>query len=198
MLSSIHPLGERGKNNRFSVTAAFFVSGAVAGGAVLGAVAGVVGLVPRAVIGPGVALGILAVVALGAAWAEWRGQALPSIPRQVNEDWLNEYRGWVYGAGFGFQLGAGVLTYITSAAVYVMIAAMALVGSPLGAIAIGTTFGLLRGLSLVPARRITTADRLVRFHRRLAATAGTVRTISTSAIVVLALVAAASSLQELP
>lgn len=197
MLSSIHPLGERAKRNRFAVTATAFALGATAGGAVLGTVAGLVGLAVRAVVGEGVALAVLAFVALAAAVFEWRGRALPSIPRQVDENWLNEYRGWVYGAGFGFQLGAGVLTYITSAAVYVTVAAAALVGHLLAAVAIGVTFGLVRGLTLVPARRITNAGTLVGFHRRLADTAGTVRTVSTSAIVVIGLVTAMTSIQEL-
>ena len=89
------------------------------------------------------------------------------FPRQVDENWLNEYRGWVYGLGFGFQLGAGVLTYITTAAVYVAFAAALLVGSPLAAVAVGAVFGLARGLTLLPARTILTTDALVAFHRRL-------------------------------
>lgn len=35
---------------------------------------------------------------------------LPGPARQVDEDWLARYRGWVYGAGFGTQLGLGVVT----------------------------------------------------------------------------------------
>ena len=198
MLSSIHPLGERAKHNRFAVTATAFAVGATLGGALLGTVAGLVGLAVRALLDEGVALAVLACVALVAAFFEWRGRALPSIPRQVDENWLNEYRGWVYGAGFGFQLGAGVLTYITSAAVYVTIAAAVLVGHLLAAVAIGAAFGLVRGLTLVPARRITDSGALVSFHRRLADTAGTVRAVSTSAIVVIGLVAALNSIQEIP
>ena len=33
MLSSITPLGERGRNNRFAVAAGFFVAGSLLGGA---------------------------------------------------------------------------------------------------------------------------------------------------------------------
>ena len=33
------------------------------------------------------------------------GFRLPSHTRQVNEAWLDEYRGWVYGGGFGWQIG---------------------------------------------------------------------------------------------
>ena len=35
--------------------------------------------------------------------------------RQVNEDWMARYRGWAYGAGFGLQLGLGVVTIVTTA-----------------------------------------------------------------------------------
>ncbi|HEY1116633.1 MAG TPA: hypothetical protein VGE43_02945, partial [Acidimicrobiales bacterium] len=38
MLSSIHPLGERGKGNRFGITAGAFLVGATLGGAATGAV----------------------------------------------------------------------------------------------------------------------------------------------------------------
>ena len=197
MLSSIHPLGERGKGNRFVVTASAFVVGAVLGGATTGAVAGLLGVPVDAIVPDAPAVGTVAAVAIAAATFERSGRSLPSIPRQVDENWLNEYRGWVYGAGFGFQLGAGVLTYITSAAVYVMLAAALLVGDPRAAVAVGATFGLTRGLSLVPARRITTPDRLTAFHRRLQGTAAAVRVASTSVLACTALAAGAVFLQEL-
>ncbi|MGK2930787.1 MAG: hypothetical protein ACSLFO_14570 [Acidimicrobiales bacterium] len=197
MLSSIHPLGERGKGNRFAVTATAFVVGAVAGGAALGAVLGVVGLVPTLVLGETAALGIVGVVAGAAPVFEYTGRSLPSVPRQVDEDWLNHYRGWVYGVGFGFQLGAGVLTYITSAAVYVAIGAALLVGHPAGAVAIGIAFGLTRGLSLLPAHTIQSPQALVSFHRRLDRSAATVRLASTSVLAMTAMFAATVLVQEL-
>ena len=55
MLSSIHPLGERGKGNRFGLTAGAFVVGSVLGGASTGAVAALVGLPVAAVTTPTVA-----------------------------------------------------------------------------------------------------------------------------------------------
>ena len=50
---------------------------------------------------------------------------MPGPRRQVNERWLDEYRGWVYGLGFGAQLGLGVSTVVSSAATYVAIIACA-------------------------------------------------------------------------
>jgi hypothetical protein len=197
MLSSIHPLGERGKGNRFVVTASAFLVGAVVGGALTGAALGAVGALVDPLVSDAVAIALVGVVALLAAGYERSGRPLPSLPRQVDENWLNEFRGWVYGAGFGFQLGAGVLTYITSAAVYVALAAALLVGQPLAGAAISAVFGLTRGLSLVPARAIRSPDQLISFHRRLQATAGTIRLASTSVLACTALAAGAAVVQEL-
>lgn len=197
MLSSIHPLGERGKGNRYAVTAAAFVIGATAGGTALGTTLGVLGLLPSLVLGETAAIALVGLIALVAAGFEYRGRALPSVPRQVDENWLNEYRGWVYGFGFGFQLGAGVLTYITSAAVYATVAAALLVADPVAAGLIGLAFGLTRGLTLLPARSIQTPQALVEFHRRLDRSAPTVRLASTSTLTVTALIAAAAIVQEL-
>lgn len=198
MLSSIHPLGERGKGNRFAVTATAFVVGSTTGGVALGAILGSVGLVPSLVLGETAALAAVGLVVVAAAVFEHTGRSLPSIPRQVDEDWLNEYRGWVYGFGFGFQLGAGVLTYITSAAVYVVLAAALLVGHPAAAVAIGLAFGLTRGLTLLPARTIQSPQALVSFHRRLDRSASAVRIASTSTLAVTAAFTATVLVQELP
>jgi sulfite exporter TauE/SafE len=198
MLSSIHPLGERGKGNRFAVTAAAFVAGTVVGGATVGAMLGALGMVVGLVVPDAAALAVVGALAVAAAVFERSGRRLPSVPRQVDENWLNEYRGWVYGSGFGFQLGAGVLTYITSAAVYVALAAALLAGHPLAAVAIMASFGLTRGLSLLPARRIQTPAQLVSFHRRLQRSAGAVRLASTSVLTCTALAAGVVLIQELP
>lgn len=200
MLSSIHPLGERGKGNRFALTATAFVVGAAAGGLVTGALVGAMGLVITGPLGLGdpAAIAIVGATALTAAVFEGTGRALPSpLPRQVDENWLNEYRGWVYGAGFGFQLGAGVLTYVTSAAAFVALAATVLAGSLAGSVAVMGAFGLVRGLSVVPARGINSSQQLITFHRRLQASAPLVRRVSTSALAVAALAAGATVFQEL-
>ena len=54
----------------------------------------------------------------------------PIHHRQVNERWLDQFRPWVYGAGFGWQIGAGLATYIKTCAVYLMIVLAALCGQP--------------------------------------------------------------------
>ena len=50
MLSTITPMAERSRNRRWGLTAAWFLSGAVLGGAVLGAGAALLALVERAQI----------------------------------------------------------------------------------------------------------------------------------------------------
>jgi cytochrome c biogenesis protein CcdA len=168
MLSSITPLGERGRHNRFAVTASAFVVGAVAGGTTFGAVCGWLGswLPERSS-----AVDALLVVALAVAGAVLDATRVPTIKRQVNEDWLNRYRGWVYGLGFGSQLGFGVVTVVSSAATYVAFALAVLTGSVAAGAAIGFTFGALRGLSLLLVRDIDSPDALRTFHRRLDARA---------------------------
>ena len=73
----------------------------------------------------------LALVALGAfagATVDTKllGFGPPFLCRQVNQDWLLNYRSWVYGGGFGWQIGAGVTTYVMTAAVPLMIVVGAL------------------------------------------------------------------------
>jgi hypothetical protein len=172
MLSTITPIGERGRNHRYYSTASWFVLGAVLGGATLG--------VGMAVLAAGVgALDVSASTALGlsallaavsiASDLKLGGFRLPSHTRQVNESWLDQFRSWVYGGGFGWQIGVGLATYVTTAAVYLMIAMAALTGSPAVALAVGTAFGLVRGLAVFVGRHLTTPERLYALHRRLEA-----------------------------
>jgi len=171
MLSTITPVGERGRGQRFGSTAGWFVAGAVLGGACLGAVmAGLAAAVARWAPRPDV----MALLALGAAVVAAAsdlglgGFGLPVHHRQVNERWLDGYRSWVYGAGFGFQIGTGLLTYITTAALYLTVVLGALSARPLAALLVGTLFGLVRGLAVFAGRRVVDTDALRRVHRRLA------------------------------
>jgi len=173
MLSSITPLGERGRNNRFLIAASFFVVGSVLGGMTTGALAGSVGrfVVPSAPVIDGLVIVLLA-LAGAAVDARVAGLRLPTIARQVDERWLQKYRGWVYGFGFGFQLGTGLATIVSSAAVYLMVAAAVLTRSVAAGAAIGAVFGAVRGLSILMARRVATYDQLRDLHRRIADNAG--------------------------
>jgi hypothetical protein len=102
-------------------------------------------------------------------------RAVPGPRRQVDERWLDRYRGWVYGAGFGAQLGLGVTTIVSSAATYVaLLAAFLSASAPAGAVVLGC-FGAVRGLTPLAAARVRSPRRLFEFHRALARTRATAR-----------------------
>jgi hypothetical protein len=193
MLSTITPMGERARRYSYRGTAAWFVVGAVLGGATLGlGAAGLAALVGSLGLGAEAALGVAAVLALvtAASDANLGGFRLPGHTRQVNEVWLDRYRSWVYGGGFGWQIGVGLATFIVTAAVYLLIALAALTGEPLVALALCTWFGLLRGLAVLLSRRATTLERLQALHRRFAALSAPSRAATIVAQLAIAAVAA--------
>ena len=150
MLTSITPLGERGRGNRYAVTLTAYVLGCLLGGATIGVALGLAGsLLPTLP-----ALLLAGIACLLAALADARGW-LPLGRRQVDEDGLSRYRGWVYGVGFGYQLGLGVVTIVTSAATVVALAIALLTQSVLGGLAVGLVFG---GARAVPALLLGRAD----------------------------------------
>lgn len=171
MLSSIHPLGERGRNSNYILTVAFYIVGSVLGGLATGVVFGALGGVVTAAvtISPQVLAAIVLVVAVaGVAYdARIGGLKLPSYHRQVNEDWLTRYRGWVYGIGFGFQLGLAFVTIVPSAGIYATFLLAALSGSVATGAVIGVTFGLVRSLMILLMAGVDTPEQLRSAHRRL-------------------------------
>lgn len=169
MLASINPLGERARNRRWGVTASAYVAGSVLGAAAIGLAAGGVGAGLRA-LGFGspwiAALAASGLCALGAAFdLGVGGLRLPTVHRQVDERWLDRYRGWVYGLGFGTQLGLGVVTAVNSAAVYAFIALAMLSASVPAGLAMGVAFGVTRALPVVAAGRSRRPSQLGRLHR---------------------------------
>jgi hypothetical protein len=165
MLSSITPLGERSRRQNFWVTAPLLVAGATGAGAGLGAALGAAGA-RLPISGSQRLLALAVAAALGLAAELFLRQGVPTHLRQVDERWLRRYRGWVYGLGFGFQLGIGVATVITSSAVYLTILGEAVAPSIIAGATIGAVFGGIRGASVLLAVRIDTPARLVGFHRR--------------------------------
>jgi hypothetical protein len=169
MLSTITPMTESSRGHRYGVTASWFVVGAALGGATLGLLAaGLAIAVGSLDLTTEAALGAGAVIALVTAASDLRpfGLQLPFHRRQVNEQWLGQYRAWVYGTGFGWQIGVGLATYVMTAAVYLMIALAALTGSPATAFGIALLFGTVRGLAVLLGARLDSREALVRFHRR--------------------------------
>lgn len=170
MLSSITPLTESGRGHRYWATVTWFIMGAVLGGLTLGMVAALgafavasLGLSTSASAG----LVLLAGIVTLASDLRVGGFHLPENPRQVERTWLDRYRSWVYGLGFGWQLGVGVATFVMSASVYLTVVAAAATGEPLLAIAIVTMFGLMRGLAILPASGVRTPADLGELHRRI-------------------------------
>jgi sulfite exporter TauE/SafE len=166
MLASITPLGERGRSSRWGVTVAAFVLGATLAAGALGALVGAAG----SPLGGGNRWRLMALAgaALGVLVLDLGPGRVPGPNRQVNERWLDEYRGWVYGLGFGTQLGLGVTTIVTSAATYLALLAALLTGDPVRGMIVAGAFGLTRGLTLLVAAGIERPDQLLALHRRLA------------------------------
>jgi hypothetical protein len=172
MLSSINPLVERAKHNRFGVTASAHIVGATVGGAAFGALLGGIGSLIGLVAPLGdegrAVLALTIVVAVVALDLHVLGLQVPTTKRQVDEDWLGRYRGWVYGAGFGLQLGLGVVTIVTTAAVYGAFALGLVAGSPPAGAIVGAVFGFVRGAAVLTVAHVRTAEALRAFHQRLA------------------------------
>ncbi len=163
MLSSIHPLGERARNNRWPVTVGWFTMASTVTAATVGGVLGWVGTaIPWS---ESVRLWVIAVMALAAGVLDLAKVRAPGPERQVNERWIGHYRGWVYGAGFGAQLGAGFATYVVSWGVYAVLLAELLAGSAFSGAVIGAAFGFGRSLSVLATFWIDRPSRLSAFHR---------------------------------
>ena len=166
MLTSISPLGERARGNKWWLTVWWLALGAVLAGAAVGAGLGELGQALAGSADDRVRLVLLtAVAAVAAAW-DLSGSRLPGR-RQVNEDWLVAYRSWIYGTGFGLQLGAAVATVVNTALVPLfMLAALLAADLPAG-LAIGAAFGASRAASMALSSRVRTPDDLRQLHRRL-------------------------------
>jgi hypothetical protein len=177
MLGSISPFGERTRSQRWWVTVVAYLIGSTAAGAAFGIAVGWLGEVALAWMSTSARLAALGLVVATGLALDLRafGWSLPTVHRQVNEDWLHRYRGWVYGVGFGAQLGLGVVTIVTTSAVYGTWAAALLSGSaPTGAL-IGTTFGLVRAAVLLLTAGARTAEEAYRIDGRIQRWAGPAR-----------------------
>jgi hypothetical protein len=154
MLTSITPLGERGRGQRWAVTVTAYALGCALGGATTGLALGLLGSVLPTLP----ALVLAGTACLAAALADLRGVRLGR--RQVDEDWLTRYRGWVYGAGFGYQLGLGVVTVVTSAATLAILVLALLTQSAAAGLLLGTVFGAARAVPALWLGRARTHEQL--------------------------------------
>src|SRR5262245_26382201 len=193
MLSQITPIAEAARGNRFGRSAAWFVAGGVAGGCTLGLLMAAGAAIAHAAnLTSTAALVVIAAAALGTAAVDARlfRVAPPFLRRQVNEDWLANYRPWVYAGGFGWQIGVGVATYIMTAAVFLLIGVGVAGASPVAAVVVGVVFGLLRGLAVLLGAPLRTNAALLAFHRRFDGWTEPVRLAVIGVQLVVAIVAA--------
>ncbi len=168
MLASLTPIAERARGSSWRVTTTAFAVGAIAAGTLGGTMLGAVGsLLP----GSGWRAPVLLAVLLAALTIDATPlrRRMPLTKRQVNEDWMAHYRGWVYGFGFGAQLGLGFITLVACAAIYATFAIELLSGSIWAGAAIGAVFGASKATTLLPTRHARDPDSLMALHRRLLA-----------------------------
>ena len=165
MLSSIHPLGERARHNSWAVTATAFTVGSILTAAAIGAALGTAGSLLD--VSTSVTLASIAVTTLAAGALDLGRVRAPGPARQVDERWIDTYRGWVYGLAFGAQLGAGVVTFVVTWGVWATFVAELLSGTPLTGAVIGAVFGAGRAVGLIATVRIDRPSRLTAFHERM-------------------------------
>jgi MFS family permease len=168
MLASLTPVAERARGSSWRVTVAAFGIGAILTGAAGGTLLGTLGsLLPGRGWRPEL-VGIALAAALLIDGTALR-RRMPLTRRQVNEDWMTRYRGWVYGFGFGAQLGLGFITLVACAAIYATFAIELLSGSAATGAAIGAVFGATKAATLLPTRLARDPESLRGVHRRLLA-----------------------------
>ena len=168
MLASLTPYAEAGRGSRWRTTAGAFSIGAVLAGATGGVIWGGVGsLLPGGSWRVAAAAGVVATALIIDATPLRR--RMPLTKRQVNEDWMTTFRGWVYGVGFGAQLGLGFITLVACAAIYATFAVELLSGSVVAGVIIGASFGATKAATLLPAGRARDRGSLTALHRRLIA-----------------------------
>ena len=153
MLTSISPLGERARGHDARWSVALYTTASVVGGLSTAALLAAVG---HQLPIPHPRLWAAAACVL-AALLDLLGR-VPTGHRQVDEDWLTRYRRWVYATGFGWQLGTGVTTVVTSAATYAWLVLLVLQERVVAGLAVGAVFGAVRALPLVLLRAGTPDD----------------------------------------
>jgi hypothetical protein len=196
MLASINPLGERMRNRRWRTSFAWYVAGSVLGGLTMGVLFGLLGAALFAAFDPSEAVVGLLVLGFGLLGVAFETHLfdlrLPTIIRQVDETWLGRYRAWVYAGGFGYQLGLGVVTVVTSAAVYLTWILCTLSGTVWGGIVIGVAFGLVRAMPMLLVARVDSPGMLrerLRTFNAAAPIASRVALVTVVVVPVLALAA---------
>jgi len=162
----LHPLGERSRGNNWAITiTSFTVVSAIAGGSSTGLL-GLLGSISP--VESELALLITGLLGLTAGALDLSPLRPWTPNRQVNENWIERYRGWVYGAAFGAQLGVGFAVFVMSWGYYAMLGAAFLTGSFSTGAMLGAVFGVGRGLLLILSFQVRSPQGLASFHTRMA------------------------------
>ena len=174
MLSSITPLGQRSRGFSWRRTVVAFWVGALLASVGLFSLLGWLG--GLASLNLSVWIGVALVGA--AAILDLLGVKAPGPQRQVDEDWLNRYRDWVTGFGFGAQLGLGFMTIVPTWGTWAVMAGALVVGLPEAAM-VGLAFGLGRSVLLIATQKVRSPGDLValmsRFNERYGLAKGALR-----------------------
>jgi len=179
MLGSMNPLGERTRNYKWLTTVLYFVTGSTLGGLALGASLGALGAaLPRLQTRASVVVIVFILLLGGLLDSGSLWDSVVTIRRQVNDQWLLRYRSWVYGLGFGFQLGLGVVTIVETWAIYVTFAASFISQSPAIGGIIGMTFGVIRAMPILTVASVRHPEQLGRVWSRLEQTTRSSRTFT--------------------
>ena len=161
MLSSITPLGQRSRGSSWErAVSAFWIGAAMASFGLFVAVGALGDLFSLS--GASIWFGVGAV--LTAAVLDLLRVPVPGPQRQVDEDWLNKYRDWVTGFGFGAQLGVGFATIVRTWGFWSLLVLAALFGLP-GSAFIAVGFAIGRSVLLLTTKGVNTPGQLAELMR---------------------------------
>ncbi len=182
MLTSITPLGERGRRRRWGLTTAWYVAGSTAGGAAVGVLAGGLAIAVSGISAGPRALLVIGALACACGSSERRAghpaavvapagrrDVAAALPRLGGRRRLRDPARLRPGDDRVECLG------LRGARLAV------LTGSFWAAVAVGTTFGLVRALPLLSVRGVRSTEALASLHRRVSAIAPRAR-VSTLAV----------------
>jgi hypothetical protein len=152
MVETVAPVVYGDKRSRYRLALLLHVVATTASAAIVGAVAGGIGLLLGAPWGPG---GFVAVAVAAALYAfrELSGVPIPVPDRhkQVPLWWRTFYSPPVAGMLYGFGIGVGYLTYLSFGTYFVVTIAAVTTGDVMLGAALTTPFGFGRGLSVALA-----------------------------------------------
>jgi len=158
MVETINPVVHGGRA-RWSLAVALHALGAAASAALFGAGLGAVGVALGAPFGDaGTVLFILLATIYAIGELAGRRLPVPQLRRQVPDWWRAFFPGPVAAFLYGFGLGVGFLTYVGHGTLVALSVLAIVSGRPVAGALMIAPFGLARGLSIVRAGDVRTAE----------------------------------------